>query len=184
MRSAGSMAAICANGTLTTVAGRAASSPCVTVMVTAAASATGAQTTSATSVARREKDFMYPPPAAAGKIALCRIVAYPAGLWHCDRRVDHCPERPLGKAGSVEQQRSIGASHGEAVEPGVVVGDAPETHRLHARAIECVEQRAVQQRLLREHGLRWIGAVVGLAGRDAGCRITAARVRVDGHVQL
>src|SRR6188508_3132404 len=113
MRSTGSMAAICANGTLTIVAGRAASSPCVTVIVTAAASATGAQTTSATSVARREKDFMYPPPAAAG-------------LWHRDRRVDHRPERPLGKAGSVEQQRSIGASHGEAVEPGVVVGDAPE----------------------------------------------------------
>ena len=38
----------------------------------------------------------------------------------------HGPERRLGIADGIEQQRAVGARHGKGVEPGVIVGHAPE----------------------------------------------------------
>src|SRR6186713_1669720 len=77
MRSAGAIAAICAKGTTTISAGRAASSSCVTRIVASAAPATDAPRQSAASAI--VANFMGPPPAAAGLNCSAAIVPYSRG---------------------------------------------------------------------------------------------------------
>src|SRR5688572_7647309 len=147
MRASGMTAATCVNGTAMISRGRAAARSCVTVIVAPAANTLELSATMATP---REINFMFPPPAAAGKIFSAAIVAYSgavgfgACLRHHDRRIDHGPERPFRIAGRIEEQRTVGARHRVGVEPGVIVRDAPEAHGLHAGPVERIEQRAIQ----------------------------------------
>src|SRR3954469_23220049 len=77
MRSDGAIAAICAKGTATISAGRAASSSCVTRMVASAAPAEDAPTQSAASA--EMANFMVPPPVSAGMFCRAGIVPYSRG---------------------------------------------------------------------------------------------------------
>src|SRR6185436_17147943 len=113
-----------------TVAGRAASRLCDTTIVTLAAIAAAEPSSSARVTAPRDVLRIFPPPCWRR-------------LWNGDRRFYHRPERRLRIARGVEQQRTVGAGHREAVEPGVVVGDAPGGDRGDARPVEGVEQRTI-----------------------------------------
>src|ERR1043165_2573616 len=102
MRRCGANFAMSANGTATTAPGRAASSGLSTVMRTPAAPAVSIIATAAIA----QGPFMAPP------------------LRNHDGRIDYRPERPLGAAGRIEQQRIVGARARQRVVPGVPVVQA------------------------------------------------------------
>src|SRR6185503_6039543 len=99
-----------------TVAGRAASRLCDTTIVTLAAIAAAEPSSSARVTAPRDVLRIFPPPCWRR-------------LWNGDRRVDHCPERPLRVQRHVEQQRMVGACRRRVVVPGMAVIQAPGGQR-------------------------------------------------------
>src|SRR3954463_9528748 len=135
MRASGSTAAMSANGMLTISAVRAASRSCVMVMVAPAAAAIDAPRPRAPAMAPATNFFIDPPD-----VFRCQTQIMRPGdnrkLGNDLRRIDDRPEGPLGIERGVEEQWAIGAVHREAVEPGVVVREAPQRHRLDAGAVE------------------------------------------------
>src|SRR6185503_18549204 len=124
MRSSGAAAAISRNGTAMMAFGRAMPGWLVTLIVTPAAPAALAASNA--------------PAAAPAIVLLMAPLVEGRSLRNREVGVDHCPERPLRIAGGIEQQRAVGAGHGETVQPGVVVGDAPGGDRGPAGAIEAL----------------------------------------------